>query len=275
MNTETAQNAVNSILAKFQDPSSLPKILSRAVLIRSADIPCSRWSFTNRFLTALSETSDARGIKQWGEAGRSIKKGSKAFFILAPSKVMKTVVVRDPKTGEETEQKTPVIVGFRAVPVFRYEDTHGPELEYRQRVEDRIKSLPLREVAESWGIKVEGDVFTGRGLGYYSQGSNKIGLITSENDVWYHELVHAADDRITGLTPGQQPDQEVVAELGSAVLQYLIEGANSVAYGTVHDYIASYSTAKEVQKACLGLIDRVCKAVAAVLDTAEQLAVAA
>lgn len=271
MNTQTAQVAIDSIVRKFQDdPSSLPRIMSRTILIRCEELPCSKWSTSNQFLTAIADTSDARGFNQWKEVGRSVNKGTKAFFILAPSTVMKHVVITDESTGEKTEQKAPVVVGFRAIPVYRYEDTNGKELEYKRRVSDRINSLPLRGVAESWGIKVEGDLYHGRGIGYYSKGSSKIGLITNETDVWYHELVHAADDRLTNLTPGQRPDQEIVAELGAAVLQNLIEGENSVSYGTVRDYIASYSSTKDVVKACIGLIDRVTKAVVLILEEADK-----
>ena len=75
-------------------------------------------------------------------------------------------------------------------------------------------------MAESWGITV--DAYNGRegaALGKY-RGGQSIALGVENLATWCHELVHAADDRAGTITklPGQQLDNEVVAELGGAVL---------------------------------------------------------
>jgi len=82
-----------------------------------------------------------------------------------------------------------------------------------------LEGLPLREVAESWGIKIESfNSREGGCLGYYSS-AGSIALGVENLSTWCHELCHAADARnIGGLKPGQRVDQEVVAELGGAIL---------------------------------------------------------
>ena len=51
---------------------AISQVVKHAVNPR-LDVPCMRWSFSNRVLTALSGTDDARGIKQWAKVGRSVK----------------------------------------------------------------------------------------------------------------------------------------------------------------------------------------------------------
>ncbi len=51
----------------------------------AVDVPSGKWSFTNRTLMFLSGTGDARGFRQWKKAGRYVRKGTKAIFILAPT----------------------------------------------------------------------------------------------------------------------------------------------------------------------------------------------
>ncbi len=69
----------------------------------------------------LNNTEDARGFNQWREAGRYVKKGSKAFYILAP--MFKKIREEKVSSGEITEKE--ILAGFRAVAVFRFEDTEG------------------------------------------------------------------------------------------------------------------------------------------------------
>ena len=75
-------------------------------------------------------------------------------------------------------------------------------------------------MAKQWGLSV--DAFNGQTasyLGYYRHGQ-AIALGVENWATWSHELVHAADYRAGTITkaPGQQPDNEIVAELGGAVL---------------------------------------------------------
>ncbi len=42
----------------------------------------------------MNETEDARGFRQWEKVGRRVKKGAKAFYILAPVRKKVPVKVR-------------------------------------------------------------------------------------------------------------------------------------------------------------------------------------
>src|SRR5659263_112895 len=86
-----------------------------------------KWSFLNRLLMYCNNTKDARGFNQWKQAGRYIIKGSHAFYILAP--MFKKVI--DKKTSEEKQ----IIAGFKAVPVFRFEDTDGAPIIRKFKIE--------------------------------------------------------------------------------------------------------------------------------------------
>lgn len=108
--------------------------------------PSDSWSLGNKILMFLNGTDDARGFKQWQNVGRSVKKGAKAFYILAPAKRKITRKVTDEDTGEEKEEERAIITGFRDVPVFRCEDTEGdpiPKPEY-----DPLTPPPLHEIAQ-------------------------------------------------------------------------------------------------------------------------------
>ena len=83
MSTATASKAVNQILAAFEN-GNLPQAIAYSTFTPPANIPAYRWTARNRALAFLQMTGDARGYQQWKEAGRNVKKGSKAIYILGP-----------------------------------------------------------------------------------------------------------------------------------------------------------------------------------------------
>ena len=70
---------------------------------------------------AMSGTFDARGIRQWREAGRHPKVGAKAIHILVPR-----FLKQQNQYGDEEE----ILAGFMARPVFKVQDTEGEPLDY-------------------------------------------------------------------------------------------------------------------------------------------------
>lgn len=261
---------------------ALPAGLAPLFVRRTDSVPCRAWSRSNQILTALAGTSDARGFRQWLDAGRVVRKGSKAFQILGPV----TVKVRDTDrdTGETAARMA--LVGFRSIPVFRLEDTDVVDADRWAAAnksaadsERFIDGLPLVDVARSWGLSVE--TYNGAGasaLGGYSGGRHSIALGVKNPSVWAHELVHAADDRCIagGLKPGQRADQEIVAELGGGVLLECLGEHEAADVGGAWRYIDSYATRDNVAPItyCERLLKRVCEAVALILDTAAELTAA-
>ncbi len=259
------------IIEAFKQPECLPKALAPIFIRRKDDAPCRRWSWHNQLIVALCGTADARGFRQWRDVGRCIKKGSKALWILAPC--LKTITEED-KEGKEVKRQ--IIYGFRSVPVFRIEDTEGEPLpEVDDKYDEWVKQLPLAQVAQAWDINVGTCSHTGDGPhGYYRYGAGgqAIMLAVENASTWAHELVHAADHRISGLKGGKW-HKEVVAELGSATLLECL-GLEQVAdLGGAFAYIEHYAerAQKTTVRACIEVLDRVCESVKLIIDTAEQL----
>jgi hypothetical protein len=199
-----------------------------------------------------------------------VKKGERAIYILAPC-VKKFETEGDDGTTEEHS----AVYGFRCVAVFGLEQTDGEPLPVDEESIAWLTGLPLREVAESWGIEIQTyDGAEGGRLGFYSCAGDRIGLGVRNLDVWAHELVHGADARnVGGLKAGQRVDQEVVAQLGSAILLTLIGRPVEADLGHTWEYVESYAgkVGKATVDVCLEMLNRTCRAVDLILSTAETL----
>jgi len=255
--TGPAQTALDGVVNLFSSGQA-PEVISHTILT-GPSVPMNKWSFLNRLACYARGTNDARGFRQWKEVGRSVNKGAKAIYILAPT--MATF-----KNGEKNENgqdmKETRLIGFHAIPVFKYEDSHGKEIE-------RLKPPPpppLFEVATAWGIAV---TFEPSGAGYwgaYSSNRNAIRLCTPDEDVFYHELAHAAHDRLLQrqgkkIKAGQDMFQEVVAETSAAILARLF-GCKTEGEGRSFQYCQRYA-----ENARIDLPKAICKA----LHTIEQV----
>lgn len=240
-----ANEKVQGLLIKVFDmfkSGDLPPTVARTVINQNEKnlIPSDNWSLGNQILMFIQGTEDARGFRQWQEAGRSVKKGAKAIYILAPRKRTITVTDLDPETGEEIIKKTQIIMGFRDIPVFRYEDTEGQPLPERQGYEPS-QLPPLHEVAKYFGV--EGVIyapFDGSCYGFFTLGGGKkIVLHTHDIKTWFHELGHAIHNTFRPLRGGQVPEQEIVAELFAATMCELhgVSGYHQYSW----DYMKSYS----------------------------------
>ena len=260
-----------AIVERFKNPASLPAPLANVFIRRKDQSPCRKWSWGNQLIVALHGYSEARGFRQWQEVGRHVNKGERACYILAPC-VKKFEAEGDDGTTEEHS----AVYGFRCVPVFGLEQTDGAPLPVDEAAIAWLEGLPLREVAESWGIEIQSyDGAEGGRLGFYACAGDRIGLGVQNLATWCHELTHAADARnIGGLKPGQRVDQEVVAELGAAILLTLLGRPVDADLGGCWAYVESYAgkTGKPTVDVCLELLNRTCRAVDLIISTAEEIA---
>ena len=260
--TEKARETLQCLLTAFEQ-GTIPEALAHT-LIPPLDVPCSRWSLNNRVLTFFANTSDARGFRQWNEVGRGVIEGRKAFYILAP-------LMRKAKTDEDEDDETDKkhLMGFRVVPVFRVEDTAGEELEYPPTAPP--EPPPLATVAEDWGIAVSYVTSGGHNtLGYYSPDNKEIVLCSHDEEIFFHELAHAAHEKAKGvLKAGQNWQQEIVAELTAATLMHLYGRAPND--GGAFRYIATYAAkaSKDPHRACLSVITDVEHCLNQILTTAQ------
>ncbi len=247
---------IAEVFSKKEFASNCAKVFINA---KENDIPSSSWSMGNQLLMLFSGTDDARGYRQWGQVKRHVKKGSKAIYILVPM-VKK---IKDKKTDEERT----VTIGFRGVPVFRYEDTEGEALKaYTPRT-----LPPLFGLAEKNGIDVRWTNTKQGEYGSMNHTDKSMTLSTEAPDTFLHELMHWYDGKNVKMVNGQDPEQETVAQLGACVLAKLY-GYDSESY--TWNYIASYAKAEspqDVGQMCFKVLSRVQKAITAILDDAESL----
>ena len=257
---ENANTELEKIIRLFST-TQLPDLCAKA-LINAPEKPSSKWSFGNQLLMLLTGTEDARGYRQWQDVGRHVRKGSKAFYILGPVFVKKHLESTDPTEPEEVE----VLVGFRAIPVFRVEETEGAELpSYKPR-----DPPPLIEVAERFGMRVNYLRLSAGIYGFTDYERQIIALATEDWTVFWHELAHAIHRSYEPKTGhGQEPEAEIIAQLVAATLARL--------YGRPDDsfswsYIASQAQStspQQVGRLCTRVLDRTRKVLDLIYPTSE------
>lgn len=245
------QDVVPMLLDMFAH-EDFPAQLALTIIKRENAIPSDSWSITNRLIMhVIGETNDARTYKQWQSAGRQVKKGQKAFFVIAP-------VTKKFRNDEKDEDEIRII-GFRALPVFAIEATEGEPLPESDCTPAKLP--PFFDAAEALGVKVSWKPISRNAYGYYRLSDRSITLHSQDYAVFYHELGHAVHDTIEPLADVPDDKAEVVAELTAAVLCEMAEvsGYQQQSY----EYIKQYVSGKD-NKAVL-------KAIADVLALVEQI----
>lgn len=161
--------------------------------------------------------------------------------------------------------------GFGIKPVFRYEDTDGEPLEYEQI---DMGELPLIQKAEQWGLNVKAIPGAFRYYGYYSSGRNEIALATKEESVFFHELAHAAHEKVKGkLKGGQDPLQEIVAELSAQALCRIVGKQPNDTLGNSYRYIEGYAEKMKIKpyNACMKVLGETEKVLSLILDNGKEV----
>lgn len=237
-------NLVNTIL----DGDAVKYIHANLEMFTEGEeIPCQKWSYLNRVLVTLNGTSDARGIRQWNEKGRSIKKGASAFYIFVP-------MFRTEKDNA-TETDAKVLSGFRLMPVFRMEDTEGKELEYIRRMKKLdVDKLPLSEIAKKLDLTIQKGI-SNNAAGSFNPVKKVITMLANNPQVFLHELSHAIDYTLGNYEKTDYAFGEVVAELSSAFLGSLY-GIN-VDLNNTKAYIQGWSGKEHVAFKVLSAMQRV------------------
>ncbi len=224
---EKVKSVLSSILERFET-GDIPEAIAYSMFPFPA-VPSAKWSLLNRTLMFLSGTMDARGIRQWNKVSRYVKRDSKCLYILVP--YIKKV--------EDRDEDKQVLIGFGTKAVFRVEDTDGQPLEY-ENIE--LPRFPLIDRAKAWGISVRAIPGNYRYHGLYSAERKEIALASETECVFLHELAHTAHDILKGgLISGQDPLQEIVAELSSHCLCRLVGKTGDKHLGNSFRYISRYA----------------------------------
>ena len=223
---------MNDLVAKFKTGEVAEPVALGMLHARGEGAP--QRSGTNRLLMYMAHTSDARTYLQWKAVGRYVRKGAKALYLIRPIKVK----VKG-EADEDGDEGNITIRGFAAFPAFAIENTDGEPI-----VQETIEPPPLLEVAEAWNIPVQYLPYEGTARGSYAHGTGeRITLRVAHPRTFLHELGHAAHARLLTsrgeeLKGGQDPQQEAVAELTSAILGTW-EGVPTA--GNAYQYLTSYA----------------------------------
>ena len=277
-----AEEVIETLLKQFEE-GNIPAALAQTFL-PGVEAPCAEWSRLNRLWCVFAGTQDARGFKQWQEVGRKVIKGKKAFYILMP--LFKSVKKSEEESQNELDKIEARMIpyGFKHIPVFRFEDTEIMDAELWAKNEppatknqEFIDSLPLLEVAQEWGLRVSAFNAEGMGkLGDYHYSTSKgiaINIGVENLSTWAHELNHAADHKNKTLAKGKNRDNEIVAELGGAVLLSMLGLESEADKGGCWEYI-KYQSNGDNQKAfnhCRKLINRISKNIELILETSKNV----
>lgn len=264
--TTTIQRAITTLMETFRS-GNFPTQVAMTIIRRQEgdNIPSDSWSFANRLLMVAQGTNDARGFKQWQEVKRHVKRGATAIHIFAP--LTKKVMEKDDVTGEETEKF--ILTGFKAIPVFRYEDTEGealPEINYRPK-----QYPPFFEVADKLGITVEYRPMRGKYLGRFTPSTETIQLCAEDAVVYYHELAHAVHNTFVDLKTYDKAKAEIVAEFCAVTLCELsgIGGYQWQGYEYIKRYCGGVTKPETVLKKIMGVLNDVERIIKIVLNASE------
>lgn len=254
---------IEKLLNIFKNPDSL-ELVAKGMFSRGTNIPSDNWSPLNRMIMLSYGFTDARGFKAWAKVGRNCEKGG-CFYILAPNLFKKKVTNKNGKEEEKT-----ILAGFRPIPVWPLEKTNGKDVVYG--TPDEMPVFLGREVAESWGIKVSQGFKNPSYYAYYSPAQKEIVMATESQQTFFHELSHAADDKIQkNLVGGQDPIQEIVAETSAVVLMSMM----GLRAGTknAYQYVEKYANqiGKKPVDAIIPLMSRIGKIIKLILDESESL----
>lgn len=230
--SDKAKESLESVRKAFED-GNLEPVVQAARIRLSPDAPLAKWSLSNIFLalTQSGKVADCRGFNQWKEAGRSVKKGARAVFIFGPRFAAKD------KDAEDAQSK---LIGFTTIPVFPRFATEP--LDGSPDTPDPLASAeppPLMEVAARFGLDVTYAPMVAS-LGHYCAGGGdkRIVLGTESPAVFFHELAHAAHDRIESLRNVDEQQRETVAEFTAAILCHMYGIPHT---GNAYQYIGVYN----------------------------------
>lgn len=263
--------AIKALLHMFEN-KEFPATVATSIIHKQAgdDIPSDHWTLANRMLVYLfTGTIDCRGILQWKQVGRKVKKGCRATYIWAPSIKKIKQEETDPITGVKVEQEQSILVGFCTVPVFAVTDTEGaplPTFDYAP------KTRPVFwNVSERLGISVTYSALRADYYGQFNRSNNSIELCSESPQVYLHELSHAVHATIKDLSKLPKDYKEIVAEFSSLVLCHLanISGYEDKSFRYICSYIKDKSDAA-VLKSIMSVLSDVEKIVETVLSVADQ-----
>ena len=183
-NSEELQRISDIILAEFKS-TRLPALIVNALFPHDKTIPSAGLSFINRILMFSAGTIDARNSRQWREAGHELIKGRQPFYIHQP--LFEKQPKKDPSGN--TVEVVDTLIGFKALPLYRREDTQGRSLSV---CPNPVIKFPLAEKAKKCGVTIPSDFIQTQGEAAYSSSSKPRSLLSSDCYRFFQLISNAA-----------------------------------------------------------------------------------
>lgn len=174
------------------------------------------YSTYNQILLYFSNCSQVASFKKWKELGRTIKKGGKATWILAPKILSKKV---ENEKGEE--EKKDILTGFISVPVFDISQTEGKEIERNMATKSDIKLDDLKNSVKRLGYDISSKALEISKGGYICE--KEIVLNSNLNEIentatLIHELCHGELGHTNAENEKSRMQKEQEAELTTYIV---------------------------------------------------------
>lgn len=152
-NKQITKNNLNKIKDLLSDIKNMSNEDFKAMLNKTAQFH--EYSLFNQILLFYSGASQVAGFHKWKSLKRSIKKGSKAIWILAPSGTfIKKREVTNKDTGNK-EIKEDVIQYFKSVPVFDISCTEGEPIKNGLTTEANIDINKIKDFTLKEGLQID------------------------------------------------------------------------------------------------------------------------
>jgi hypothetical protein len=283
---KAVHDACGQIVEAFRNPEDLPKALAPVFL--NLGTWMSKWSPRNQLIAYANQAEDAMTIYNWERyAGRkplqefldqqeALDYVPGGFLILKPVKVPVWITVRD-ENDEPKRVKRHKIIGYTPHYVYPKHNTEivDPDkaAEWDERNEKArrvIDEMPFIDMLRAKGIKFRVEDTASYGiLGYYNPRDQVIALGVENMATALHEVGHHYDPaRVDGA--GQDPGNEMVAELFGATLLTMLGFEHEADLGGAWEYIRAYATDKSGDTstvAILGAVSDIMWRVKAALNT--------
>ena len=219
------------------------------------------YSFYNQIILCFAGCSQVAGYKKWKELGRTVKKGGKATWILAPW----LKKVGEIQEGEEKED-VKVLHGFFSVPVFDIGQTEGEPIKRGLTTGSDIDFEELRKATEKAGWTVVFKPLEVAKGGYVTSQNGEITLNSNLDELentgtLVHEWVHKELKYPDNGTPYKVREQQ--AETAT----YLVCKVLGIERKSVF-YLKSWGLSENILKD-FGKIDKVAKKIISALATAK------
>ena len=231
------------------------------------------YSFGNTLLilSQMPDASRVAGFHTWRKLGRSVRKGEKALWILAP--VTRRLRDADDETPED-EQAPRRVVSFRAVPVFDISSTDGealPHVATRLTGDDPSRSYDqLRDIARDLRYTVEEEYLPGERNGDCDFAARRIRIEVRNDERQMvkslaHEIAHAL------LHDGFEGPRELAECEAESVAYIVCDGIGLDSGDYSFGYVAGWAGGGEEARNAIGASGgRIQQAAHHILDALEK-----